>query len=85
MPSLIHNTALPHRCRKTFICLILRKEVRQMKEQTVFNKCAASRHDDQHVGLHSREQLPKNNDCLPGMLFPLGHQLCEKLNFLKKN
>ena len=56
-----------------------------MKEQTVSNKCAASRYDDQHVGLHSREQLPQNNDCLTGMLFPLGGQLCEKLNFLKKS
>ena len=82
MPSLIHYTTVPHKCRKTFICLVLRKEVRQMKEQNVSKMCAASRR--QHVSLHSHEQLLQSNDCLTGIVSPLGGQLCENLNILKE-
>jgi len=53
-----------------------------MKEQSVSKMCAASR--QQHVSLHSHEQLLQSNDCLTGILSPLGGQLCEKLNILKE-
>lgn len=54
-----------------------------MKEQNLSKQCAASRR--QHVNLHSHEQLLQSNDCLTGILFPLGDQLCEKLNIFIKS